>query len=224
MCVLTYVPHGNGSLTITHNRDESTLRPAALPPAERPIGNTQAIFPQDPLSGGTWFAVHEHWICALLNGGFEKHIRQPFYEKSRGTVIPELLEQPDFETFISHFNPAPLEPFTLIAFHRQQHTLHEAVWHNNQLYVQTLDSGKPHIWSSSTLYSNEIKASRRQLFEQFLAQQPAPDQLFELHQLIQHNDPAISFKVQLTETLCTVSTIQVTGTPDQLHLRYESYI
>jgi Transport and Golgi organisation 2 len=222
MCVLTYIPNKNGHITFTHNRDEHIMRPPAIPPARYAVGKTQAIYPKDPQSNGTWFALQEQWVCCLLNGGFVQHIRQPKYMASRGTVIPAFLKSGDTFEFMRMFDPVGFEPFTLIVFDLLRHQLLQFTWDEHIFHVHHLDSAQPHIWSSSTLYNLSIKTSRQRLFKQFLDIHPNTEQIFDFHSL-HKDDPSNSLFVNIEDNIKTVSITQVSGQYKDMVLYYRAF-
>ncbi|MHB1157665.1 MAG: NRDE family protein [Phycisphaerales bacterium] len=70
MCTVTIVPGdgtgGGKSFRIVMNRDELRTRPIARPPRLRRCGSHQAIMPIDTDSGGTWIAVNDAGLAAML--------------------------------------------------------------------------------------------------------------------------------------------------------------
>jgi hypothetical protein len=61
-----------------------------------------------------------------------------------------------------------IEPFTLVLLNGN---LLEFRWDGNQKYFRPLDKSKNHIWSSATLYSDEVIARRAEMFDDFLKEQ-----------------------------------------------------
>jgi uncharacterized protein with NRDE domain len=223
MCVLTYIPTVSGQCILTHNRDEHVSRPVALPPESRAVGDTEAMYPLDPMGGGTWFAVHHDWVCALLNGGFEPHVRQPIYRRSRGTVITDFLTVRDWYTFTETFNAQDMEPFTLVALHTSRLALYQMVWDGHIMHRRQLDHHQPHIWSSSTLYNDLVKKNRKNLFLDFLVNAPDAKEVFDFHTTFRDNDPSNSFFVRRDDNINTVATIQCRIVQTQYHLKYKTF-
>lgn len=98
MCTLTLVPLGTTRVRLGFNRDELRSRPAALPPQRRRFGDRTAILPIDPVSDGTWIAVNDAGLVAvLLNVNPPVRSTAAFgspivtCSRSRGTIIPFLL-------------------------------------------------------------------------------------------------------------------------------------
>src|SRR4051812_27482947 len=61
MCTLSFIPHDNGYV-VGMNRDEQHTRPHALPPS--PHGD--AIYPHEPVTGGTWLAINSSGLTLAL--------------------------------------------------------------------------------------------------------------------------------------------------------------
>jgi len=170
MCTVTYLPKGEGQYLLTSNRDEAPHRsPENI--TKDVIGGQQLAFPRDEEAGGTWIVIadSDRLVC-ILNGAFEKHNRQPPYRRSRGLMALDYFLYPDFEHFLDSFQFEGMEPFTMIACERGR--VLELRWDEQQPHIRELDAGKPHIWSSPTLYDAEVQAKREQWFASWLEQQP----------------------------------------------------
>ncbi len=224
MCVLTYIPHSDGRVTITHNRDEHILRPEAIPPRVYSIEKELVTFPKDPQGGGTWFAVHQDWVACLLNGAFEAHLRKSSYRASRGTIITDFFQKPNWSDFIQRFDPQGIEPFTLVLFDLSKNKIIQLSWDEKMLQVQHLLSHLPHIWSSSTLYNAQIKATRNQIFKQFTLSQPTAPQIIDFHKINKDNDLHESFFVNIENKIKTVAITQVTGKHEAMKMSYTPFI
>ena len=223
MCVLTYIPHADGRVTITHNRDENILRPEAIPPQAYRIENEIVTFPKDPQGGGTWFAVHDNWVLCLLNGGFEAHESRAPYKESRGTIITKFFQNADNQQFIQKFSPIGYEPFTLVIFNLKEKKVQQLVWDEQILHIQNLDSKKPYIWSSSTLYNAAIKGTRKRIFEQFSSIKPTTFQIVDFHKMNIDNDLHKSFFVNINDKIKTVAITQVSGRQGTMKMKYQAF-
>lgn len=223
MCVLTFIPHSDGKITITHNRDEHISRLEAWPPKEWVVGQTKAIFPKDPLSDGTWFALHEDWVCCILNGGFERHERNPPYRVSRGTVILRFLEWLNIDKFTNNFDAIGIEPFTFVTFDLKNRKIYELVWDGRILHLRNLSFEASHIWSSVTLYNTAVSQSRKHIFDQFVAQKPDQAAIMDFHHLYADQDLGTGFRVNIDDQIHTVAITQVTGNHGAIQLKYESF-
>ena len=167
MCTVTIFYKGNNDFVLTSNRDEAPNR-KSIPPKIYKENSTKMLYPKDELAGGTWIGLSEkNRLICLLNGGFVKHSRKDSYQFSRGVIVKNLLASEDVVASIENYNFNNVEPFTIvIADWNTDLRFFELVWdgkesHFNELPLQTK------IWSSSTLYSDEMKAERHQWFDDF---------------------------------------------------------
>lgn len=170
MCTVTIIPKGKNDFILTSNRDEAPDR-TSIPPDIYSIKNTKMMFPKDELAGGTWIGVSDkNRLICLLNGGFTCHEQKADYRMSRGIVVIDLLASENIITAINKYNLDDIEPFTLvIADWNIDLKLYELVWDGAQKHFRTLPL-EPKMWSSSTLYTKEMKKERLQWFEDFKAE------------------------------------------------------
>lgn len=165
MCTVSFVRVQDTAI-ITSNRDEHFQRENATAPDFYQIQNKKLIFPKDAKAGGTWFAAADTGVVAvLLNGAFKKHIAQPPYRKSRGLVLLEIIETDEPLSFFRAIDLDNIEPFTIVLY--QSGLLHELRWDGNEKHEKALNSNGNYIWSSSTLYTDEVIKHREGLFERF---------------------------------------------------------
>ncbi|MEM7086539.1 MAG: NRDE family protein [Bacteroidota bacterium] len=183
MCTVTFVPQSKMSFVLTSNRDEAPSR-HTLPPEVYASNGAQLLFPKDQLAGGTWIgASDKNRLICLLNGGFVAHERAESYRLSRGVIVTDLLSKPDANSAIEHYNLNGVEPFTLILVDwASELHLFELVWDGRQKHFSK-KPWIPHIWSSSLLYTSEVKKKRASWFSQFLSKSatPSKDELLDFH-------------------------------------------
>jgi hypothetical protein len=166
MCTVSFV-RTNDSVIITSNRDEHIQRENAAAPDFHVLPGKKIIFPKDTRAGGTWFAAGNNGIVAvLLNGAFKKHIAQPPYRKSRGLILLEIVEADEPLPFFSVIDLDHIEPFTIVL--HQPGLLNELRWDGKTRHERTLDISGSYIWSSATLYTDEVIAYRENLFDRFI--------------------------------------------------------
>jgi Transport and Golgi organisation 2 len=166
MCTVSFV-RTNNAVIITSNRDEHIGRENATAPAIQILQDKKIIFPKDARAGGTWFAAADNGtVAVLLNGALKKHIAKPPYRKSRGLILLEIIESDQPLLFFSELNLDHIEPFTVVLY--QPGLLHELRWDGTSKHQRQPDISGNHIWSSSTLYSDEIIVQREDLFQQFI--------------------------------------------------------
>lgn len=184
MCTVTLIPiegHEKGFI-LTSNRDEATGR-KTYPPKIYPENGILKLYPKDEVGGGTWLGVSERRraIC-LLNGEFEKHERNPPYRLSRGVVVKDLLDAPVLTDAIKDYDLENVEPFTIIGVDwSSELKLIELVWDGRRKHLKALEK-TPQIWSSSPLYSSEMKLQREDWFRDFKkVNSLTPEELISFH-------------------------------------------
>lgn len=167
MCTVTFLPTANSGFVLTSNRDESPSR-ITLPPEVSSYKNTKLLFPKDALAGGSWIGVSEKQrLLCVLNGGFTFHERKKSYRLSRGVVLKDLLVSMDIDQTVIQYDLHNVEPFTLVIVDWQKDLkLMQLVWDGVNKHIETLPL-EPCIWSSSTLYSEKMKAERISWFDDY---------------------------------------------------------
>lgn len=168
MCTVSYIPKGNNDFILTSNRDEAVGRTTLLPDFYD-VNGVKMLYPKDAVAGGTWIGISDksRLIC-LLNGGFENHIRVDNYKMSRGVVVKELLGATHLDNAIKEFDYTAIEPFTIIAIDWSSDLkATELVWDGDRAHIKELSDTEPMIWSSSTLYTEQMKVKRREWFATF---------------------------------------------------------
>lgn len=183
MCTVSFYKDTE-KVVITHNRDEHISRPLALDPQKILMGNKIVYCPIDPKSNGTWFALENIGnVFVLLNGAEKKHTSSPPYKKSRGLILLDIVASENFLKTWKEIDLYNIEPFTIIAF--VNYKLFQLRWNENEKLLVRLETEKAHIWSSTTLYSDEIIKKREIWFSEFLIQK---QQIFSSNDFINfHN-------------------------------------
>ncbi|MBI4718535.1 MAG: NRDE family protein [Planctomycetes bacterium] len=245
MCTVTIVPIGprganraepvGRGFRLACNRDESRARPAALPPVTRLFGARRAVLPIDPVSGGTWVAANDAGLVLTLLNVYpttpgtrtlpvgERSLR------SRGTIIPPLLELGDADSAAREAQallPEEFPPFRLLLVDGRH--VHEGrsdgrgmAWSVTPMGEQAL------LFTSSGLGDEVVEAPRRRLFnEMFRAEADWVAQQDEFHRHSWPDHPELSVCMRRAEA-CTVghTVVEVTdllvalshrpGAPDQ---------
>ena len=175
MCTLTFIPKHNNGFILTSNRDEAPGRETE-PPELYELNGSKLLFPKDMLAGGTWIGVSDkNRLVCLLNGGFTAHKRQEEYRMSRGIIVTDLLVADRPLETIKKYNFEGIEPFTIILLDWNSATrVYEVVWDGIDYHL-TEKPLAPLIWSSSLLYSEEMKKKRETWFSEFLFETMDPD-------------------------------------------------
>jgi uncharacterized protein with NRDE domain len=168
MCTVSYLPLSNHNFILTSNRDETPLR-KTIPPKKYIENSTELTYPKDELAGGTWIGTsNKNRLVCLLNGGFKNHTRKLPYKMSRGIIVKNILSTDDAVKYINGFDFTNIEPFTLVLVDWKVNLeTYELVWDGKKKHFTKLPQ-EPKIWSSSTLYTEEMKASRRNWFKNWL--------------------------------------------------------
>jgi uncharacterized protein with NRDE domain len=218
MCTVTFIPGKRGYL-ITSNRDEKYSRKAAIPPAIHNVGKGRILFPKDANAGGTWIALHENGNAAvLLNGAFQPHVSKPPYAKSRGIILLELIQAVMPVRFFTRIDLAGIEPFTLVIL--DDNNLYECRWDGDRKHCQQLRKDN-HIWSSATLYKEEIVKQRERWFATFLNKHPNPTQMdvLNFHQFAGSGDIQNDLKIKRSG-LSTVSITSISADTERGNMQY----
>jgi len=225
MCTVTYLPLGNNNFILTSNRDETPLR-NTIPPKKYLENGVTLTYPKDELAGGTWVGLSdkERLVC-LLNGGFENHVKKTSYKMSRGVIVKNILSADDGIAFINNFDFTEIEPFTLILVDwKNQLETHELVWDGNTKHFNKLPQ-EPKIWSSSTLYTDEMKQLRKEWFVDWLLENKEfyQDKILEFHQNDKLGEVGTSPKMK-REFVETVSITSILKTALGVKMDYLDFV
>ena len=227
MCVLTYIPTEDNGFLFTSNRDESVGRASAIAPRKYDIGGRYVFFPKDPQGGGTWIGGCETFTLCLLNGGFEKHMPMPPYRQSRGKIILDFYKYADVEKFLQEYDFEGIEPFTLIIVNRdKQFLINEIRWTGNRIFYTTYSAYQARIWSSATLYTDEVIRERENWFQHFLQAYPTCnyEDVLRFHHFGGKGDINNDIKMNRNHKLMTLSITQFQMSHDTFLLRYEDLL
>lgn len=219
MCTVSFVC-ANGKIIITSNRDEQIVRPSS-PPKNYRINNKKIIFPKDPKAGGTWFAVDDDaTVLVLLNGAAEKHQWQPPYRKSRGLIVLDIISEVNPLQSWESIDLDAIEPFTMVLYQEQK--LYQLRWNGDQKETLILDTSKQYIWSSSTLYSQEIRNKRASWFYQFLETSPnvTEKELIHFHHYTHIDNPENGLVINRNNSLRTLSITQAVIEQNKVNLMH----
>ena len=219
MCTVTYIPTKEGCI-ITSNRDEKITRERALPPTEYYMEGKKITFPKDPKAGGTWIAHSETKIVVLLNGAQEKHIPKSNYRKSRGLIVLELISVENSLQYWQSVDLTDIEPFTIVLF--ENNKLLQLQWNEIEKSIEEKDKNKSHIWSSSTLYSKEIREQRKTWFYNFMQNKSnlSAEDIFHFHQFTECENKEYGLQINRNDTLKTISITQCQVTQDNIEMLY----
>ncbi len=220
MCTVTYIPTNTGYF-LTSNRDEHFSRPHAELPNREQYQVQGIWYPKDGGAGGSWIALKQDGTTAvLLNGAFEKHIKEATYRQSRGLIFLSIIKQDDLIDGFSSENLDSIEPFTFIV--RTAKGLFECKWDGKNKHLQEKDSSLAHIWSSCTLYNQEIRLKRAAYFSNWLINIsiPSANQIVEMHQSSPFPNNAENFLMQRSDGISTVSITCIKVNSEQSEITY----
>jgi hypothetical protein len=135
-------------------------------------------------------------------------------------IVKELLIAKNFEETCMEIDLEGIEPFTLVVVDwKKKRQLFEFVWDGEQRYLKELDH-RPHIWSSSTLYTNEMKGLREEWFSNwFQERETSPGSILKFHNEAGIGDPGIDVVLK-REKVGTVSITQVVKTDAVTDMHY----
>ncbi len=205
MCTVTFIPV-KGKIYLTSNRDEKQTRPDAISPAVYEFDSGKILFPKDAEAGGTWIAAHENGnAIVFLNGGFLAHEPRPPYRKSRGLILLDLIDgTTPYNSFLA-IKLYNIEPFTAIIW--DEHHLFECRWDGEHKHTKQLNERIPHIWSSVTLYDEDVTAKRNQWFENWIQKNdhPSMKEIMHFHQFTGDGDTQNDLRMNRHGKLFTVS-------------------
>ena len=221
MCTVTFLPL-NDRILITSNRDEQILRaPAELPEAYE-YSSGKILFPKDGKAGGTWIAMHNNGnVMVLLNGAFRRHISAPPYRKSRGLIFLDIFDSEDPRLEFETIDLAGIEPFTLVIWQHNQ--LFESRWDGKDKCITPLPANSPRIWSSATLYDEEVIARRKQWFNQWLSENKyvTAEHIRLFHEFGGDGDERNSLRMNRDGILSTVSITGIEIMHDRSVMHYK---
>lgn len=220
MCTVTFIPSA-GKVFLTSNRDEKNWRKDAAVPSVYEFTSGKLLFPKDADAGGTWIAIHENGnAIVFLNGGFIAHTPKPPYRKSRGLILLDLIEgATPYNSFLA-IKLNNIEPFTAIIW--DDGHLFECRWDGERKHTRQMDETIPHIWSSVTLYDDEVIAKRNAWFENWLQKNPAPAQsdILHFHQFTGDGDSHNDLRMNRNGMVFTVSVTSLDITAGNAGMRY----
>ncbi|MBG7610975.1 NRDE family protein [Polaribacter sp. BAL334] len=209
MCTVSFLPLENDNFILTSNRDETPLRKTISPKIYQE-NDVELLYPKDAFAGGTWIgASNRKRLVCLLNGAFEKHHRKEFYRKSRGIIVTELLAVEDAVSEIHQTHFLDIEPFTLVLIDfKKELKVFELIWDGEKKHFQQLDL-TPKIWSSATLYNQEMTSEREVWFAEWLQENKvfSQDKILTFHQDATKGTQEIALKMKRT----FVETVSITS-------------
>ena len=211
------------------------MRPNALEPKNYLINNKKITFPKDNKAGGTWYAVDEpndknididdfSNVLVLLNCSEEKHVLKDNYRKSRGLIVLDLISSNSPFQEWKTIDLENIEPFTIVLFENQK--LYQLRWNEMEKNTKELDANESYIWSSSTLYSKEIREQREQWFHTFLDTKPIVNEqeLFHFHRYTEVENTEHGLIINRNNSLKTLSITQSIIEKNKVIINYSDLV
>jgi len=179
MCTVTIIPLVDSSgelvgLRLATNRDESRRRPPAEPPRYHERAGLRGIWPIDPAGGGTWVGVNESGLVTTLLNRNDGSPRPTRAARSRGEIVPMLLEQRDVSgaaRILAQISAAEFLPFTIVATDGRT-LLHGAADGGAVRISKEAHGLKPLMFTSSGLGDALVEPPRRRLFDGWFGDDP----------------------------------------------------
>ena len=222
MCTVTFIPNQNNGFILTSNRDEAPGR-ETFPPQIYVEEGVKLLYPKDAVAGGTWIGVSDkkRMVC-LMNGGFVAHQRKPFYRKSRGLVVKDLLKSDNLKSEIEKYDFNDIEPFTAVLIDWEIEThLFRLTW-DDENYHLSKEPLAPQIWSSSPLYPIHLKEKREHWFSEFVINtaKPSEEDMLQFHKTAGDGDLKSSL-IMDRGFIKTKSITQIMKNAENVEMRYE---
>lgn len=169
MCTVSFVPVKDGCV-FTFNRDEQPQRQTPEYIVHQMLNGKNIYYAKDVKAGGSWFAVDSKGnIAMLFNGAFAKHTKRTLYKKSRGLFLLELIATAEMLLCFKQLDLSGIEPFSILLFENK--TLYRLTWDGFTKHITPLEMDRPHIFSSATLYEENMQQQRKIWLNNFLGEQ-----------------------------------------------------
>jgi hypothetical protein len=224
MCTVTFIPQNKGFI-LTSNRDETRTRNARHLVTESLNKKIEAFYPRDTQHGGTWLATSEvgHVVC-MLNGAFVPYDRSVLYPASRGALPLYLLEERSLDKLFHEFPMHRVAPYTMVYFDGEQ--LQEIRYDGDEIHHTLMNKNASQIWSSVTLYPEDVRMRRVEYFNQFLKRHelPSADALMRFHSSQPFGDNTNDFIMNRQGKVETVSITQVVVDDTNVTMRHQNLI
>lgn len=222
MCTVTFLPLKNNDFILVSSRDVPFSREESLEPKKYSEEGVDLFYPKDGKAGGTWIGTSskKRLIC-LLNGGFKNHQQEQSYLKSRGIIVKDLLKVDDISEACKEIDLNGVEPFTMVIIEWDFNLfLFEFVWDGVSKHLRIMPQ-EAHIWSSSTLYTEEMKKMRENWFSDWKNKKIiVKESIIEFHHQGGIGEPNVDVLMK-REQVGTVSITSVSKEKNEINMSYE---
>ena len=226
MCTVTFLPLNKTDFILTSSRDIPFSREKALHPKKYIEDGVELNYPKDGKAGGSWIgSSSKNRLICLLNGGYVYHKSLARYKKSRGLIVKELLKTDDIRKGLNAIDLNEVEQFTLVIVDWNEGLkLMEFVWDGEEKYLKIKEK-EPQIWSSSTLYTQEMKQLRRDWFNEWLQENEKFSQkdIFDFHTDETKGTADVSLKMKRLQVK-TVSVTTVLKEGNKTGMKYQPFV
>ena len=219
MCTATLVPL-DGGFRLFESRDEQHGRMPGEPPQLRDLpGGGQALWPSDPVGGGTWVAVNGCGLAlTLLNLNLAEEglsVVESNVLCSRGEIIPRLARACSLEEALAQLPRMSTRPFRLVVTDGRRVFCWRSVDAPSAVRIEPVVG--PMMWTSSGLGDHLVEEPRRTLFEGWADWSETGQRAFHLHRW--DDRPALSVNMH-REDARSVSMTEIVLTDGQLRMVY----
>lgn len=224
MCTVTVVP-AKGGYIFTFSRDEAPARYTPHLLVRQHLPHKEIYFAKDSKAGGSWFAADNCGnIAMLFNGAFVKHEKKAQYAKSRGMVLLELFAATGMKKYFEAAELDDVEPFSVVLF--EEGILYRLTWDGLKKHVTVLLQESSYIFSSATLYNENIQAARRGWLADFLKAQPSVDAgaMLAFHSDCKTEDTENGLVIKRAGSCSTLSISQAVVKPGLTELKHSDLV
>ena len=139
-------------------------------------------------------------------------------------MVLEFFQYSSAEAYIKEYNFENIEPFTFILYDNGK--LFELRWDGKQKHAKQLNPSEMHIWSSSTLYTDEIKAKRKEWFAAWQKQHQTYDleAILNFHRYAGEGDPWNDVIMNRMGMVQTVSITNIINTAESISMHYHDLV
>jgi uncharacterized protein with NRDE domain len=228
MCTVSIISTGEPGFRLVTNRDVERARPAGIAPAWRSVAGGRAVWPTDAQAGGTWVgATDRGLVLCLLNKNMEPapDLSGLGALKSRGTIIPGLVGEPDAAgamTRLASMELSTFAPFRLLACDMDGDVARvlEADWDRRSLTRR--DHVAPTCFVSSGLGDSKVRV-RLPLFDRSVREY-GPDAQDAFHHHVWPDRPELSVLMSRGDArTVSITTVEVglSGGRPRVAMSYE---
>ncbi|MCH8475768.1 MAG: NRDE family protein [Opitutales bacterium] len=161
MCTISWRYHQK-DFSVWFNRDEQRERAQALPPVRHEVERGNYLAPIDPVSGGTWVAVHTGGVVLAVLNAYEDEFDESLKKscRSRGLLVKDLIAQEKgshfAETLEALLAQASYPPFYLL---RLTAAGTRMWYHNGQDELREVELTQS-MWTTSSWQSRRVREKR----------------------------------------------------------------